>query len=134
MHTCTLPQIRADRLNALGEDIYYQDIDNAHSTEVNIDYYSVEITQMPDFNDDGHPDNQVEFMDAIKANILSLASGSQNGFQSNCPNGGTPDIWWSFEDYPGMYPSSSTQWSGSDPLGTIFFIDAGGEVLEILYG
>lgn len=80
MHTCTLPQICADRLNALGEDFYYQDIDNAHSTEVNIDYYSVEITQMPDFNDDGHPDNQVEFMDAIKANILSLASGSQNGF------------------------------------------------------
>ena len=129
----SLPQSCMDRLNNLGSDFYYQDLDNAHTPTINLDHFSVEINQIPDFDQDGNPDDVGVLFQKIRENFLDLASGNKDGFQSNCTIGGNPDIWWQFQDYPGFDPSSSDQWLGTDPVSTIFFIDAGAEGFANLF-
>ncbi len=121
----SLPQSCVDRLDDLGTDFYYQNLDNAHSPAINLDHFSVEITEMPDFDNDGSPDDVDRLFQEIREHFLDLASGKKDGFESNCVFGGTPDISWEFEDYPGLSPVSSEQWLGPDPTATIFYIDAG---------
>lgn len=122
----TLPQQCVTRLNNLGDDFFYQDLDNADSPSINMDHYSTEISAIPDFDDDGMPDDSNVLFEKIRENFLTLASGTKDNFNSNCTFGGTPDIWWNFEDYPGFIsPSSTERWLGFDPISTIFLIDAG---------
>ena len=120
-----LPQECNDVLGSLGSDFEYQSLDDAHSPSINFDHYSVEITIRPDINGDNQPDSNEEILEAIQQNFLMLASGSYQGFVSECPLGGNTDISWDFVDYPGLQPSSSQQWNGPSPIGTIFLIDAG---------
>lgn len=122
-----LPENCTDRLDDLGDGFLQQDLDDAHSPSINMDHYSVEITTNPDFDGDGNPDSIEGLFQAVRENFLDLASGSKNGFSSNCTFGGSNDIWWEFEDYPDLNPSSSNQWLSDDPTSTIFFIDAGAQ-------
>ena len=50
----------------------------------NIDYYSVEITSNPDFNNDGTPDSEGEMYQAFRNNFIDLASGELENFQFSC--------------------------------------------------
>jgi hypothetical protein len=85
----------------------------------------IEITAIPDVDNDALPDDSHVLFEKIRENILSLASGTKNDFESNCIFGLTPDIWWNFEDYPGFVsPRSSERWLSDDPISTIFLIDA----------
>ncbi len=128
----SLPQSCIERLDTLGDGFYYQNLDNAHSPTVNMDYYSVEIFINPDFDNDGAEDNNNTLFYKIRENFLDLASGSDESFNSYCIFGGAPNIWWEFKDYPGLTPSSSAQWLGNHPISTIFLIDAGGSGIATL--
>jgi hypothetical protein len=124
----SLPQKCNDRLNLLGDKFYYQDLDDAHSPSINMDHYSTEISVLPDFDGDRTPDDASILFEKIRENFLTLASGTKDDFESNCTFGGSPDIWWEFQNYPGFNsPSSIERWLGSDPVSTIFFIDAGAD-------
>ena len=69
---------------------------------------------------------QTFYLKKIRENFLTLVSGSKDNFESNCIFGGTPDIWWNFQNYPGFNsPNSTERWLGTDPVCTIFLIDAG---------
>lgn len=122
-----LPQECNDVLDALGDDFYYQPIDDAHSPSINFDHYSVEITVRPDINGDQQPDSDEEIFEAIKLGFLSLASGTHQNFDSECALAPSSDVSWDFLDYPGFQPTSTDQWTGPSPIGTVFFIDADGE-------
>ena len=106
----------------------YQPLQEGNAVATSVDYYYVEIDQMPDFNGDGSPDSEQQVIDVLRANFAGLASGEKNGFTFTCPSPVNPDnIWWDFKPYEPEI--DNVQWSFPAPIykNTVFFIDAGAE-------
>ena len=122
----TLPQSCKNRLDNLGNDFQDQPLNTGNAAVANVDYYSVEITTNPDFNLDGIPDSDAEVYNAYKNKFTDLASGNKDDFQFSCdvPNNSsdTGDITWEFSPY---FSQDLTTWNSSNPLTTIFKIEAG---------
>jgi hypothetical protein len=118
-----IPQGSLNYLNGLGEGFNNQPIGNGSSALTNVDYFGVEITVLPDINGDGVEDSVAEIFEAIRANFTVLASGSVDNFEPVCPGGPTTSVWWKFEPY--TIGVDDVKWMSSEPLNSLFFIDAG---------
>ncbi|HET8885861.1 MAG TPA: hypothetical protein VFM70_05855 [Salinimicrobium sp.] len=120
-----LPQACEDRLNGM---IGYsnQPISDGNVPCTNMDYYSVEITQMPDLDGDGNPDTEAEVYQAFREKFTDLASGEKDDFNSSCD---VPfdfddviDIWWQFNPMSG---NDGNLFLSNNPVSSILLIDAG---------
>jgi|GEM_PF-1161609 len=109
----------------------YQPLSAGNAAATSIDYYYIEIEQMPDFDGDGQPDSDQQVIDAIRGNFAALASGEKIGFEFSCPlppwHNNPDNIWWEFKPYTPEI--DNVQWQFPAPLykNTVFFIDAGAE-------
>jgi len=129
LYNHTIPQACEDRLNSLGLfGIGYNDqpISEGNVPCANMDYYSVEITQMPDLDSDGNPDTEAEVYQAFREKFTDLASGERDGFESTC---NVPfdlddiiDIWWEFNP---LTQNEESLFLSNDPISSILIIDAG---------
>ena len=88
----TIPQECSDRLFNLGTAFHHQPITDGNVPLANIDYYGVEITSTPDFNNDGTPDSEAEMYEAFRNNFINLASGEVDDFQFSCDSNFDGDI------------------------------------------
>jgi len=124
-----IPQVCQNKLNALGSDFKDQPIETGNAAVANVDYYPVEITKNPDFNSDGIPDSDIEVYEAYRKNFSGWASGEKKNFQFSCnipldlDNRG--DVSWEFVPYTN---SELTLWNSTNPLTTIFKIDANANI------
>ena len=130
LYNHTLPQSCQDRLDALPNGFQNQPLNTGNAAVANVDYYPVEITTNPDFNDDGIPDSNEEVYNQYRANFSNLASGSKENFQFSCKApwitgiGNTATVGWEFTPF---ITSDYTLWFSNNPLTTIFEIDAWAE-------
>jgi len=122
----TLPQSCKDRLDGLGVNFQDQPLNTGNAAVANVDYYGVEVTTNPDFNGDGNPDSNADVYQKYREDFGELASGGKDNFQFSCdvPNNSTDtgDITWEFSPY---FSQDLTNWNSSNPLTTIFKIEAG---------
>jgi hypothetical protein len=72
-----------------------------------MDYYAVEITQIPDFDSSGGPDTKEELYEVFREHFTNVASGMTTITEPNCPSPiSTIDASWAFEPYEwGVDPS-----------------------------
>ncbi len=123
-----LPQSCKDRLTTLGNGWGWQPIEQGNVRKASLDYYPVEITQRPDFNNDGIPDSDSEIFHAVRMEFLSLADGHSEGFSSSCLFGPSGNVSWDFMYYDETDPLYSGPdrniWPSNNPVSTIFFINA----------
>lgn len=121
----TLPTECTDRLDALGNDFQDQPLAEGNAAVANVDYYGVEITTYPDFNGDGNPDTEEQIFEKYREDFADLASGGKDDFVFSCNvpfnSTNTGDISWEFSPY---FPSDTTLWASSNPITTIFQIEA----------
>ncbi|MDB0611973.1 hypothetical protein PL371_08830 [Tenacibaculum maritimum] len=126
LYNHTLPQSCINRLNNLGSNFQNQPLNTGNAAVANVDYYGVEVTKRPDFNLDGRPDTDAEVYQKYREDFGELASGGKDNFQFSCdvPNNSadTGDITWEFSPY---FSQDLTTWNSSNPLTTIFKIEAG---------
>jgi hypothetical protein len=120
-----LPQSCKDKLNLLGLGFDNQPLSEGNVPLANIDYYSVEITDMPDFDQNDLPDSKFEIYQAFRDRFTDFASGERQNFQFTCDVPGntdnTADIRWLFEpkdDYNALL------FYAENPIGAIFNIEA----------
>ncbi|KQC01350.1 hypothetical protein [Pedobacter sp. Hv1] len=85
---------------------WIQNIDDAYSTVVNMDYYSVTITQLPIVN--GQRLGPGQFLNYIRKNLNSFTDGSN------------------FSPYNAYGIDDRTRWNSTEPLGSIIAIDMPG--------
>ena len=99
-----------------------QPIEDGSSALVNIDYYAVEITQIPDFNSDGIPDTKEQLYQKFRDNFTNLASGMTTISSTNCPSPlDVVHASWVFTPY--QESVDLPLWE-SRSIGARFFIDA----------
>ncbi|MGS2761682.1 hypothetical protein [Sinomicrobium sp. M5D2P9] len=127
LYNHTIPKVCEDRLNVLGSGFKNQPIKEGNAAAANIDYYSVEITSLPDFNNDGSPDLEEGIFQEFRKSFLELVSGEKNDFKFSCDiPGSSTDIGhikWEFLPY---FQSDVDLWNSTqNPLTTIIGIDAG---------
>jgi hypothetical protein len=129
LYNHTLPTVCTNRLNILGNDFQDQPLNTGNAAVANVDYYGVEITTNPDINRDGNPDTIAEVYRAYRANFGNLASGGKDNFQFSCNipfnSDNTANVSWTFTPY---YANDITMWNSSNPLTTIFKIDANADI------
>jgi hypothetical protein len=85
-----------------------QSLDDAGGTRVNMDYYGIKITTMPNDPATGQQFSPDELLDYFRRNINSLVSGS------------------TFEPYckiPSICQQEMDLWDSSNPLGALIYID-----------
>src|SRR5690554_1527467 len=132
LYNHTMPQSCKDRLNSLGLfGIGYNDqpISAGNVPCANIDYYGIEITTKPDFNNDGQPDTNAQIYQAFRNNFTNLASGQKDNFQFSCDTdfdgnidaNDTGDISWEFVPYS---PNDANLFTSSNPITAILNIEA----------
>lgn len=100
-----------------------QGINDVSKSLINIDYFAVEILDMPDFNRDQIPDSPEEVYERFRNDFTSLSSGSTTVLttQTNCYAPGRIDATWEFMPYD----DSDIPLYDSRIIGARFFIDAG---------
>ena len=121
----TIPQECSDRLFDLGVEYHHQSITDGNVPLANIDYYSVEVTSMPDFNNDGSPDSEAEMYQAFRNNFIDLASGEVEDFQLSCnlpfnPTN-TADMSWEFIP---LTDQDGIDFVSNNPITSILTIEA----------
>ena len=131
LYNLPFPQECSDRLtNSLGLGPH-QPITDGNVPLANIDYYGVEITNYPDFDNDGIPDSESEMYQAFRNNFVELASGEKENFQFSCDVPGNPtdtgDISWTFEPATSQ---DAIDFVSDDPIGSVLFIEA--EATDVL--
>ena len=121
-----IPQACQTKLDNLGEGYSNQPISDGNVPLTNMDYFSVEITQMPDLDGDGNPDTEAEVYQAFREKFTDLASGEKEEFESPCD---VPfdlddiiDISWEFNP---PTPNEEALFLSSNPISSILLIDAG---------
>ncbi len=125
LYNHTLPPACETRLTNLGSGFENQPISDGNVPLANMDYYSVVLTQNPDFDGDGNPDSDDAVYNAFRQNFPTLASGSEDDFEFDCDNPafGTviADISWDFEPF-GL--NDLTIFQSANPITSIFWIEA----------
>ena len=120
---CPVPPIHPNGQYTTLPCFSIQTIGQGTSTMVNMDYYAVEITQLPDFDNNG-PDTEEEIYQKFRDNFTSLVSGMTTIIHTNCP---TPpwlheiNASWTFMPYD---PDVDPPFWESKTIGARFFIDA----------
>lgn len=84
LYELPFPEACSNRLNNSVGVGPHQPITDGNVPLANIDYYSVEITEYPDFNEDGSPDSEAEMYQVFRNNFTNLASGEKDDFQFGC--------------------------------------------------
>jgi hypothetical protein len=100
-----------------------QSITEGTSSLVNVDYYSVEIDTMPDFNGDNVEDTPEEVYEEFRKQFADLASGSTSILRSetNCLAPFDVEASWTFEPYD--INADLPKWN-TRSIGARFFINA----------
>ena len=126
LYNLPFPQECSDRLFNLGVEYHHQPITDGNVPLANMDYYSVELTSNPDFNNDGTPDSEAEMYQAFRNNFIDLASGEVNDFQFSCNipanSTNTGDINWEFIPFSSQ---DGLDFVSNDPIASILLIEAG---------
>ena len=109
-----IPSVVNDRVESLGWT--NQDIEMGNSSQVNLDYHSINISNLPDLNNDG-VGTEKELFDEIRLNWPSYANGTVNVAVDNGPDISSANTWNfygnDFNDF----------WNTSNALKTIIEID-----------
>ncbi|MEE1961483.1 hypothetical protein V1387_02210 [Allomuricauda taeanensis] len=126
LYNHTIPQACQDRLDNLGIGYGNQPITEGNVPCANMDYYGVEITDYPDFDNDGNPDTKAQIYQAFRENFTDFASGEKENFESECnvpfDIDNVIDIWWEFDP---MSNFDSNLFLSNNPISSIMLIDAG---------
>jgi hypothetical protein len=103
----------------------HQPITEGNVPLANIDYYGVEITSYPDFNNDGVQDSEIQIYEAFRNNFINLASGNVNDFQFDCdlPFNSTDigSIEWEFVP---VTSQDGLDFVSENPIASILLIEA----------
>lgn len=130
LYNLPFPQECTNRLNNSIGVGPHQSIIDGNVPLANIDYYSVEVTQHPDFNDDGNPDSEAEMYQAFRDNFIDLGSGELEEFQFSCDVPGNPsdtgNINW---DFVPATPQDGIDFVSNNPITSILMIEAGADDL-----
>ena len=109
-------------INTLSPCFGIQPIEDGSSALVNIDYYAVEINQIPDFDNDGIPDTKEQLYQEFRDSFVKLASGMTTISSTNCPSPlDVVTASWQFSPY--QQHIDLPLWE-SRSIGARFFIDA----------
>lgn len=127
LYNHTIPQECQTRLDNLGFGYSNQPISMGNVPCANVDYYGVEVTNYPDFNNDGNPDTEAEIYQAFREKFTDLASGEKDDFQFSCnvptDNDNIGHISWEFLPYNDY---DLNLWnSQQNPITAIIGIDGG---------
>lgn len=130
LYNQNVPQVVKDRLEKLGPEYNLQPINTGNVPVANMDYYSVEILQRPDTNNDGVPDSDDVIFKEFRKRFTEFASGSGNlSFEClvSFPDFNNPTsslrLWWKFEPLDEIFDTQ--KWNSDNPLSAIFLINAG---------
>jgi len=108
----TAPQSVQNKINNLpgnwANDFEIQPLDEANGTVVNLDYFSVNVTQLPDNPNTEQPFTPSGFLDYIRRNFNDFVDDST--FDPYC-------------EIPSMCQTETELWFSNDPLGSIVYID-----------
>jgi len=125
LYNLPFPQECSDRLFNMGVEWHHQPITDGNVPLANIDYYGVEITTYPDFNNDGNPDSEAEIYQAFRDNFTDLASGEVDDFQFSCNipfnSDNTGDINWEFIP---LTNQDGIDFISNNPISSILLIEA----------
>ena len=118
-------------INTLSPCFDIQTIEEGRTSIVNVDYYAIEIIQIPDFNNDGTPDTEAQLYQVFRDNFTDLASGMTTISSTNCfvPVPGNINATWEFSLYD--INEDLPLWT-SRSIGAKFFIDANANHLNSL--
>ena len=109
-----------------------QGIEDGSSTLVNIDYYAVEVQEIPDFDNDGTPDTKERLYQEFRKKFTDLVSGETTLTTTNCPSPsaifGNINASWEFEPYE----SIDLNFWETRTIGARFFINANANALNAL--
>ncbi len=121
----TIPQECSDRLFNLGVEWHHQPITDGNVPLANIDYYGVEVTNYPDFNNDGDSDSEAEIYQAFREKFIDVASGELQDFQFSCDipfnSTDTGDMSWEFIP---LTTQDGIDFISNDPIASILLIEA----------
>jgi hypothetical protein len=125
LYTHPFPQECQDRLSNSVGIMTHQPITEGNVPLANIDYYGVEITSYPDFNNDGVQDSEIQIYEAFRNNFINLASGNVNDFQFDCdlPFNSTDigSIEWEFVP---VTSQDGLDFVSENPIASILLIEA----------
>ena len=110
----TAPQSVQDKINnlpsSITNDFEIQALSDASGTAVNLDYFSVNITELPDDPNTNTPFTADEFLDYVRRNFDDFVIGST--FEPYC------------EDVqPSICQQETDLWNSNNPLGALIYID-----------
>lgn len=116
LYNFQVPTSTNEKLNNL-PGFELQTIHQGNAAATNVDRYEVVISQLPQ----GYTKDAM--FEEIRLNFANVASGTVDLFESQCesPLPQTFDIGWDFVPYN---PAEVNLWNSSNPLNTIFKIDA----------
>ena len=133
LYNLPFPQECSYRLSQLGFGYNHQSLNDGNVPLANIDYYGVEVTTYPDFNNDGNPDSEADIYQAFRNKFTNLASGTKDDFQFSCnvPNNdtNTGDISWEFVP---LTLNDANLFTSNNPLASILLINAGVDIEGII--
>ena len=129
LYNLEFPQECSDRLDQLGAGYNHQPITDGNVPLANIDYYGVEVTNYPDFNNDGNPDSEAEMYQAFREKFTDLASGEADDFQFSCDTNfdgdidsdDTGSISW---DFVPVTTQDGIDFISNNPISSILLIEA----------
>lgn len=129
LYNLAFPQECSDRLDQLGAGYNHQPITDGNVPLANIDYYGVEVTNYPDFNNDGNPDSETEIYQAFREKFTDLASGEADDFQFSCDTNfdgdidsdDTGSISW---DFVPVTTQDGIDFISNNPISSILLIEA----------
>lgn len=106
------PQSVQDKINNLPSgtfnDFEIQSLEDANGTMVNLDYFSVNITTLPNDPSTGQQFTADEFQDYFRRNINDFVDGST--FEPYC-------------EIPSICQQETDLWNSDNPLGALIYID-----------
>ena len=108
------PQNVKTKINNLPSTFYndfeIQLITDANGTIVNMDYFPVNVTTLPNNPTTGQQFTANEFLDYFRRNLNSFTNGSGSEFEPYC-------------NIPTMCQTETDLWNSNNPLGAIIYID-----------
>ena len=114
----TAPQVVLDKIESLpsswANDFEIQSLDEANGTVVNLDYFSVNVTSLPNNPNTGQQFTADEMLDYMRRNFNDFVEGST--FEPYCKNVS-----------PSICQQETDLWKSNNPLGSVIYIDIPGD-------